>query len=81
VDPNKFILLCLAGWLNREQQAVMGRGADITEDSKGDSDCSLAEEIRGKDSMGGADPSASPKASLWSTWDQQGDCGMEPEFV
>ena len=23
VDPTKFILLCLAGWLNREQQAVI----------------------------------------------------------
>ena len=23
MDPNKFILLCLAGWLNREQQAVI----------------------------------------------------------
>ena len=23
MDPTKFILLCLAGWLNREQQAVI----------------------------------------------------------
>ena len=23
MDPSKFILLCLAGWINREQQAVI----------------------------------------------------------